>query len=153
MHDFIYQANPARVIFGAGALRHLLQEIERLGARRTGRDIRVLPRTVIYDPELTLTLPLAMTVTSAFNAIAHAAEGPYAQDINPVLALMAEEGIRACAARAAASTSAWTAPPTWPRRRPTPTPGRWTAPRCVRCCSAPGMARHPWPDPIATPSS
>ena len=34
MHDFIYQANPARVIFGAGALRHLPQEIERLGARR-----------------------------------------------------------------------------------------------------------------------
>ena len=201
MHDFIYQANPARVIFGAGALRHLPQEIERLGARRalvlctpeqrhlaervaallgaraagifdqavmhvpiatardareqarrlgadcavaigggsttglgkaialesglpivavpttyagsemtpiygltegglkkTGRDIRVMPRTVIYDPELTLTLPLAMTVTSAFNAIAHAAEGLYAQDINPVLALMAEEGIRACAA-------------------------------------------------------
>jgi maleylacetate reductase len=68
------------------------------GVKHTGRDPRVLPKTVIYDPELTLTLPLAMTVTSALNAIAHAAEGLYAPDGNPVVALMAEEGIRACAA-------------------------------------------------------
>ena len=68
------------------------------GVKKTGRDPRVLPRTVIYDPELTLTLPYAMTVTSAFNAIAHAAEGLYAPDANPVIGLMAEEGIRACAA-------------------------------------------------------
>ncbi len=68
------------------------------GVKKTGRDPRVLPRTVIYDPALTLTLPWATTVTSAFNAIAHAAEGLYAPDGNPVIALMAEEGIRACAA-------------------------------------------------------
>ena len=54
------------------------------GVKKTGRDPRVLPRTVIYDPELTLTLPLGLTVTSALNAIAHAAEGLYAQDGNPV---------------------------------------------------------------------
>jgi alcohol dehydrogenase class IV len=58
----------------------------------------VRPKSVIYDPELTLSLPLAMTVASAFNAIAHAAEGLYAPDANPVIALMAEEGIRASAA-------------------------------------------------------
>ena len=68
------------------------------GVKKTGRDPRVLPCTVIYDPELTLTLPFALTVTSALNAIAHAAEGLYAHDANPVLALMAEEGIRASAA-------------------------------------------------------
>ena len=68
------------------------------GVKKTGRDARVLPRTVIYDPELTLTLPLAMTVTSALNAIAHAAEGLYAHDGNPITSLMAEEGIRASAA-------------------------------------------------------
>ena len=68
------------------------------GVKKTGRDLRVLPKTVIYDPELTLTLPLDMTVTSAMNAIAHAAEGLYAHDGNPILALMAEEGIRAAAA-------------------------------------------------------
>jgi alcohol dehydrogenase class IV len=67
------------------------------GVKKTGRDPRVLPRSVIYDPELSLTLPLAMTVTSALNAIAHAAEGLYAHDGNPIIALMAEEGIRALA--------------------------------------------------------
>jgi maleylacetate reductase len=68
------------------------------GLKKTGRDERVRPKSVIYDPELTLSLPFAMTVTSAFNAIAHAAEGLYAPDVNPVIALMAEEGIRASAA-------------------------------------------------------
>jgi maleylacetate reductase len=68
------------------------------GVKKTGRDAKVLPRTVIYDPELTLTLPFAMTVTSALNAIAHAAEGLYAHDGNPILSLMAQEGIRASAA-------------------------------------------------------
>lgn len=65
------------------------------GLKRTGRDPRVLPRTVIYDPELTLTLPLALSVTSGINAIAHAAEGLYAEDANPVMDLMAQEGIAA----------------------------------------------------------
>jgi alcohol dehydrogenase class IV len=65
------------------------------GMKKTGRDLRVLPRTVIYDPELTLTLPARMSVTSGINAIAHAAEGLYADDHNPVTDLMAEEGIRA----------------------------------------------------------
>ncbi|MGY0196073.1 maleylacetate reductase [Leptothrix sp. BB-4] len=68
------------------------------GVKKTGRDARVLPRTVLYDPLLTLTLPLAMSLTSAMNAIAHAAEGLYAHDGNPVVALMAEEAIRASAA-------------------------------------------------------
>jgi alcohol dehydrogenase class IV len=58
----------------------------------------VLPRSVLYDPELTLTLPIGMTLTSALNAIAHASEGLYAHDGNPIMALMAEEGIRAAAA-------------------------------------------------------
>ena len=65
------------------------------GLKKTGRDQRVLPKTVIYDPELTLSLPAALSVTSGINAIAHAAEGLYAQDANPITGLMAEEGIRA----------------------------------------------------------
>ena len=68
------------------------------GLKKTGRDARVLPRTVIYDPELSLGLPFGLSVTSGMNAIAHAAEGLYAQDHNPVIDLMAEEGIRAMAA-------------------------------------------------------
>src|SRR3954462_14360544 len=67
------------------------------GVKKTGRDARVLPRTVIYDPELSATLPVGLSITSGLNAIAHAAEGLYAPDGNPILALMAEEGIRALA--------------------------------------------------------
>ncbi|MCM0043554.1 MAG: maleylacetate reductase [Burkholderiaceae bacterium] len=67
------------------------------GLKKTGRDARVLPRAVIYDPELTLSLPAGLSVTSGMNAMAHAAEGLYAQDSNPVMDLMAEEGIRALA--------------------------------------------------------
>jgi maleylacetate reductase len=68
------------------------------GAKTTGRDPRVLPRCVIYDPELSRALPFAITVVSAINAIAHAAEGLYAPDANPVIDLLAEEGIRTIAA-------------------------------------------------------
>jgi alcohol dehydrogenase class IV len=57
----------------------------------------VLPRTVIYDPILTLDLPLAMSVTSGFNAIAHAVEALYSDRPNPITAMMAEEGIWALA--------------------------------------------------------
>jgi len=67
------------------------------GQKKTGRDARVLPKTVIYDPALTVGLPVGLSVTSGMNAIAHAVEGLYAQDSNPVMSLMAEEGIRALA--------------------------------------------------------
>jgi|SRR5262252_1819547 len=67
------------------------------GLKKTGRDARVLPRTVLYDPTLTLTLPAQLSATSGMNAIAHAAEGLYAQDANPIMSLLAEEGIRALA--------------------------------------------------------
>jgi maleylacetate reductase len=65
------------------------------GLKKTGKDARVLPRTVIYDPELSLGLPVGMSITSGINAIAHAAEGLYATDSNPIMDLMAKEGIAA----------------------------------------------------------
>lgn len=68
------------------------------GVKKTGRDRRVLPRTVIYDPELTVTMPSALAATSAMNAIAHCVEALYAEDANPIISLMAEDGIRALAA-------------------------------------------------------
>jgi maleylacetate reductase len=68
------------------------------GHKRTGRDLRVLPRSVVYDADLTLTLPVGMSVTSGFNAIAHAVEGLYAPDATPIVSLMAEEGTRALVA-------------------------------------------------------
>jgi maleylacetate reductase len=67
------------------------------GLKRTGTDLKVLPRTVIYDPELTLTLPVEMSITSAINALAHAAEGLYSRDSNPITSLIAEEAIAAIA--------------------------------------------------------
>ncbi|MCK1546586.1 maleylacetate reductase [Bradyrhizobium sp. 147] len=67
------------------------------GLKTTVRDAAVLPETVIYDVELTLTLPASLAVTSGINAIAHAVEALYARDANPVTSLMAEEGIRALA--------------------------------------------------------
>ncbi|OLL31120.1 maleylacetate reductase [Burkholderia sp. SRS-W-2-2016] len=65
------------------------------GVKTTVRDPKVLPEVVIYDPALTLELPVAMSVTSGLNAIAHAMEGMYARDRNPVSSLMAVEGVRA----------------------------------------------------------
>lgn len=65
------------------------------GVKKTGKDWRVMPRGVIYDPDLTLELPLAMSMTSGMNAVAHAAEALYAPNRNPIACLMAREGIRA----------------------------------------------------------
>ena len=63
-------------------------------AKRTGRDARVLPRVVVYDAELTLSLPPALSASSGMNAIAHAVEALYAEDANPITSMMAEEAIR-----------------------------------------------------------
>jgi maleylacetate reductase len=65
------------------------------GLKKTGKDARVLPRTVLYDPELTLGLPVALSITSGINAIAHAAEGLYSVEGNPIMDLLAQEGIAA----------------------------------------------------------
>jgi maleylacetate reductase len=65
------------------------------GTKTTQRTLKVLPEVVIYDVDLTMTLPAKMTATSGLNAIAHAVEALYAKDANPVVSLMAEEGIRA----------------------------------------------------------
>ena len=67
------------------------------GAKVTKRDARIQPESVIYDPDLLGTLPPLFAATSGMNAIAHAVEGLYAADGNPIVSLMAEEGIRALA--------------------------------------------------------
>ena len=81
----------------AGSEMTTIYGITEAGQKKTGRAARVLPRTVIYDPELTLSLPPALSATSGMNAIAHAVEALYAIDANPVISLMSEEGIRALA--------------------------------------------------------
>jgi maleylacetate reductase len=75
------------------------------GRKRTGRDERVLPRVVIYDPALTLSLAARVTASSGINAIAHCVEALYARDVDGATASAAEEAIgvlgpalRACVA-------------------------------------------------------
>jgi maleylacetate reductase len=67
------------------------------GRKTTGRDRRVLPKVVLYDPSLTVSLPPAFSATSGINAIAHCVEALYAKDANPVISMLAEDGIRALA--------------------------------------------------------
>lgn len=67
------------------------------GRKTTGRDLAVLPKTVLYDPELTVTLPAGLSAASGMNALAHLVEGLYAPSVSPSLAMQAEEGVRALA--------------------------------------------------------
>ena len=60
----------------------------------TGRDERVRPKAVLYDPELTLGLPVPVSMASGLNAMAHAAEALYAPGVAPLVALTAEEALR-----------------------------------------------------------
>ena len=93
------------------------------GLKQTGRDARVLPRTVIYDPVLTLSLPASVSGPSGINAIAHCVEALYAPDGNPIVSLMAEEGIRALAASLPVVVQA----PTGLEARSTALYGAWLA--------------------------
>lgn len=63
----------------------------------TQRSLQVLPEVIIYDVELTLSLPARVSAASGMNGIAHAVEALYAQDSNPVTSLLAEQGIAALA--------------------------------------------------------
>ena len=67
------------------------------GRKTTQRSAKVLPEVILYDVDLTLTLPRALSATSGINAIAHAVEALYTQDANPVISMMAERGIEAMA--------------------------------------------------------
>ncbi len=68
------------------------------GVKTTQRGPRILPEVIVYDVDLTLSLPIGLSAASGMNAIAHAVEGLYTQDANPIVSLMAEEGIRALGA-------------------------------------------------------
>lgn len=67
------------------------------GGKTTGRDPRVLPRLVVYDPVLTISMPADLTAASGMNALAHALESLYAPDATPRSLEVAEEAIRALA--------------------------------------------------------
>jgi maleylacetate reductase len=89
--------------------------------KRTGRNRKVLPRSVIYDPRLTLALPADVSAASGLNAVAHAVEALYAPDRSPITSLWAEDAVKTMAsalpavvsngadvaARSAALRAAW----------------------------------------------
>lgn len=68
--------------------------ITEAGRKRTGQDLRVVPREVVYDVELTERLPPGMTVESALNGLAHCIDGLWSPTANPIDDALAGEGIR-----------------------------------------------------------
>ena len=64
------------------------------GVKSTLRDLRVIPASVLYDVECTLTLPAAASSNSGLNAIAHAVEGLYSRDRNPISKLQCVDAVR-----------------------------------------------------------
>ena len=105
------------------------------GRKTTQRTLKVLPETVVYDVDLTLTLPPALSGTSGINAIAHAVEALYAKDRNPITSLMAEEGVRALAGALPRIVD----DPRAPGPRSDALYGAWL---CAACLGAVGMALH-----------
>ncbi|MFN4101817.1 MAG: iron-containing alcohol dehydrogenase, partial [Pararhodobacter sp.] len=65
------------------------------GAKTTLRSPRVQPEAIVYDAELLTSLPVAMSVTSGLNAMAHAVEALYARDANPLSNALAMAGLQA----------------------------------------------------------
>ena len=65
--------------------------------KTTLKSDKVLPEVILYDVDLTLTLPAKMTITSGMNAIAHAVEALYSPEANPMTDMLAEQGIAAIA--------------------------------------------------------
>ncbi|MFC9553094.1 maleylacetate reductase [Rhodococcus sp. NPDC056960] len=66
--------------------------------KTTGVDDRVLPGTVIYDAQLTLSLPVELSVASGLNGMAHCVDSMWAPHTDPINRALAAEGIHALAA-------------------------------------------------------
>lgn len=67
------------------------------GKKTTRSDPKIMPATVVYDVDYTMGLPPALTATSGINAMAHAVESLYASNTNPILRMMALEGVKSLA--------------------------------------------------------
>ena len=80
-----YAGSEQTAIYGLTGGRH----------KQTGKNPIVVPKTVVYDPVLTVGLPPNVTGPSAFNALAHSVEALYAPGNNPVTSALALEGVRA----------------------------------------------------------
>lgn len=73
--------------------------------KTTGRDLAVLPRTVVYDPRLTISFPARASAASGMNAIAHCVEALWTDAANPLTDAVAAGGIRLLAAGLRAVTT------------------------------------------------
>ena len=120
--------------YAGSEMTPILGETE-AGAKKTQTTSKVLPEAVIYDVELTLSLPPRLSAASGMNAMAHAVEALYARDGNPVVSLMAEEGLRALAA----SLPTIVRDPSDVAAREGAQYGAWL---CGMCLGAVGMALH-----------
>ena len=105
------------------------------GLKTTQKSPRVLPEVIVYDVALTMTLPVGLSMTSGLNAIAHAAEALYAQDANPLIQLLAEDGVRAMSQ----ALPLIKADPHDASARSQALYGAWA---CGSCLGAVGMALH-----------
>jgi maleylacetate reductase len=105
------------------------------GEKTTMRSPAVLPEAVLYDVDLTLGLPVPLSVTSGLNAIAHAAEALYAENRNPITSLMARDAIAALAR----ALPRIVASPRDIEARSDALYGAWL---CGVCLGAVGMALH-----------
>jgi alcohol dehydrogenase class IV len=105
------------------------------GVKTTQRTLKVLPEVILYDVELTLDLPLGVSVASGLNAMAHAAEGLYARDANPIVARIAEDGLTALARALPRLAAA-------PRDREARSDALYGAWACGMTLGAVGMALH-----------
>ncbi len=63
------------------------------GVKTTGRDPVVAPRTVVYDPELTYSMPAELTAASGLNALAHCVDALWAAGRTPLTDTFAEHGV------------------------------------------------------------
>lgn len=105
------------------------------GHKTTQRTLDVLPEVIVYDVDLTFSLPPALSATSGLNAIAHAVEALYAKDANPVISMLAEQGIAALARALPRILRA----PSDPAARSDALYGAWA---CGTCLGAVGMSLH-----------
>ncbi|KAH8203956.1 hypothetical protein TruAng_001898 [Truncatella angustata] len=103
--------------------------------KKTRSDPKILPGTVIYDVDLTLTLSAGLSATSGINAIAHSVEALYAQNANPIISLLALEGVKTLAESLPAIVDS----PTDLNARTAAQYGAWL---CGLCLGSVGMALH-----------
>ncbi len=105
------------------------------GRKTTEHTLEVLPETVIYDVDLSSALPVGTSVTSGINAIAHAVEALYADEVSPIVAMMAETGV----ASLAGAIGILRESPRDPEARSNALYGAWL---CGACLGMVGMALH-----------